>query len=253
MTRQFLERSLRRAVDPTAGESLDEWRQWFAEFYDDWRCHGRTPDGAFARVDRARLEASLHDRIAGPRGLAQFVRERAAMQFCGPVLLGESVTPIGARQSFPALALPDRVRLVGSEAFAWRSAEALDVLVLTSSGDKKVPDDALSVPMLEPLLVYLALLAGTEEQPNGESSAAWLGEREFRLHVAHEGGIASFSYQAGDISPEQARAYLAERVGELLDGDADAAGDRRLGQRDEQAEQQQRQREPHLAEYTERL
>jgi hypothetical protein len=173
-------------------------------------------------VDQARLEQALHDRIAGRDGLLKFLQGRAEAAFCGPVLLGESSTPIGARRIFPALKLtlgplPAAVRVVGSQAFVWRSDEALDLLVVTTSRSDMVPANALSGHMLDPLLFYLALKAGTETGPDEVSSAAWLEERDFRLHIAHEGGIATFTYLASDISPEQARVYLAELVCDFLD------------------------------------
>jgi exonuclease V gamma subunit len=222
LERQFLQRLVRRAMEEGADEALGAWRRWFGELYEDWTLRGRAPAGAFAQVDQARLEERLEGRIAGPGGLAKFLGKRTAAQPCGRVLIGESVAPIGARRTFPALkivlsSLPHGVRLVGSQAFAWRSDDALDLLVLSTSGKGKVPDDSLSRPMLEPLLFYLALKAGTEPGPEGESSAQWLGEREFRLHVAHDEGIASFSYLPGDVSPDEARSYLAELVRDFLD------------------------------------
>jgi hypothetical protein len=109
------------------------------------------------------------------------------------------------------------VRVAGSQAFVWYSADVLDVLILGSGDRRKVPANALSVPMLEPLLFYLALKAGTEPGSDGQSSSAWLGKRAFRLHIAHEEGITDFSYHPADVSAEQARDYLAELVCSFLD------------------------------------
>ena len=60
--------------------------------------HGRVPDGAFGQVDRKRFEQILAKRIEGPGGLADFLRQRQGIPFCGPLLLGEGLTPVGACQ-----------------------------------------------------------------------------------------------------------------------------------------------------------
>jgi exodeoxyribonuclease V gamma subunit len=226
LTQRFLQRFVRGSIEHGADAALRVWRDWFSQLYEDGRLRGRAPDGAFAQVDRARIEESLRDRIEGPRGLAPFLQERAGLSACGPVLLGESSLPIGARSTFPALALapaqgasvslPASVRLVGSQAFVWRTPEALELLVPTPS-KKKITAGTLSSAVLEPLLFYLALKAGTEPGLEGESSADWLGQREFHLHMAREGDIVRFCYRPDDISSERAREYLAELVRDLLD------------------------------------
>jgi hypothetical protein len=149
----------------------------------------------------------LRGRVEGPGGLADFLREREGAEFCGPILLGESPTPVGARVRFPALELPGPTRLVGTQPLVWRGAHAVDVLVLTSRSARKMPDDRLSAPLLEPALFHLALRAAGD----------WLGERAFRVHVGHEEGIASFTYLRGDAPPDEARAYLAALAADFLD------------------------------------
>jgi exodeoxyribonuclease V gamma subunit len=222
LARRFLQRFIRRAVEHDVDQALAQWPRWFEDLYEDWRLRGRAPDGAFARVDSSRFMESLRARIEGPGGLARFLKEHAAATFCAPVLIGESPTPIGARQSFPAVSLaptgtaPGTVRLLGSQPFLWRSQSALELLVLTQSKSTKVPGDSLSVPMLEPLLFYLALRAGTEPNASGESSAQWLKSREFRLHLARPDGITTFTYLSTDFSQEQARNYLTELAQEFL-------------------------------------
>jgi exodeoxyribonuclease V gamma subunit len=217
LMRRFLERFVRRAVRESAEKALGQWRQWFAELYEDCRLRGRTPDGPFAVVDRTRLEESLHDYLVGTAGLARFIKERAGADLCGPIVLGESMTPIGARQAFPALQLAEGLRLVGSHTFAWHSKEALDFLVITTKTKDRIPEKGLSTVMLQPLLFYLALRAGTESGSQGKPSAAWLGKREFRLHLTRANGIVSFSYLAQDFSQHQAATYLASLVRDLLD------------------------------------
>jgi exonuclease V gamma subunit len=210
----FLRRFIARALASTVEQALQEWRQSFAGLYEEWRLRGRVPDGAFAEVDRTRIEDSLHTRLMGADSIARFVAERAAAEFCGPVLMGESATPIGARQRFPALRLPlsetaepREARLVGHQPLVWRSEQALDVLVLTN---RSARSDQLSVPMFEPLLFFLALKADA-------ASAAWLADRTFRLHLAPSDGIVSFTYEPSDISAAEAHAYLTRLARDFLD------------------------------------
>ena len=60
------------------------------------------------------------------------------------------------------------IRVVGAAPFAWFSKDTFEVLVVTTS--KKVDARELCLPMLEPLLFYLALLANPE--PNAKAIAA---------------------------------------------------------------------------------
>jgi exonuclease V gamma subunit len=204
---RFLRRFIREAQESSPEQALEDWRQQFGELYNEWRLRGRMPDGAFADVDRNRIETGLHERITGADGIAHFLEERRTALFCGPVLLGESVTPIGARTRLPALQL-EAARVVGHQPCVWQSHDALDVLVLTNRDSRKILPDQLSVPMFEPLLFFLALKA---------DSAPLLGEREFHLHLALVDGIATVTYRADDITSDEARAYLTELVRDLLD------------------------------------
>jgi exodeoxyribonuclease V gamma subunit len=208
----FVARSIARSVD----DALADWRQRFADLYAEWRLRCRMPEGAFAEVDQARFERSLEERILGSQGLAEFLRSRQSMKFCGPVLLGESLTPVGARLRLPALQLvlpgdqtstPAEARLIGTLPLVWRAGDTLDALVLTDSAE--VNDKALHRLMLEPLLFFLALRAG------GDETTRWL--QSFELHIAHKEGIAGFAYGPEDITPDEARAYLTELVREFLD------------------------------------
>jgi hypothetical protein len=205
-----------RAVKTTVAEALQGWPARFAALYEQWRLRGRVPDGAFADVDRARFEQLLRAQIDGPGGLAEFVEARRHDECCGPLLLGESVIPVGARQRFPALklVLPQDVRIVGTFPLAWRSAAAFDILVL-SSFSSGVSGKEVCKPLLEPFLFYLALKAGTETV-DGLSSAQWLGNRKFSIHIAAKEGITTFVYTAEDISQEDARGYLTTLVGDFL-------------------------------------
>jgi len=207
--------------------ALADWRPRFALLHDEWRLRGRVPEGAFADVDRGRLEQQIQERIEGPGGLADFVRARQEATFAGPVLLGESTTPVGARTRFAALTLPlagaesnglaQSVRLVGTMPLVWYSDDAVDVLVLTNRTARRVSAKHLSVPVLEPLLFYLALLAGPERRPDTVAATEWLGERSFRVHATHRDGMVSFTYHPQDVSPAEARSYLTLLMKEFLD------------------------------------
>jgi exodeoxyribonuclease V gamma subunit len=232
-----LRRFVSRAIDDSVDAALQDWRPRFAALHDEWRLRGRVPEGAFAAVDRGRFEDQLEERIEAEGGLAEFLRQRWNTVFCGPVLLGESATPVGARTRFPALTLPltgdaGTARLVGSLPLVWHGVDAIDVLVLTNRSSARVPAHALSNPFLEPLLFFLALRASGEprsvssrlRQPGanasrlaGEGLASWLEKRQFRIHVMHREGMVSFSYRPQDVSAKEARAYLTELVMDYLD------------------------------------
>jgi len=274
-----LEQFVARAIEHGVVDALADWRQRFANLYAEWRLRGKTPEGAFAEVDQTHFEQLLEKRILGEQGLADFLHRRAGMKFCGPVVLGESFTPVGARLRLPALeialspvekqcSLPATVRLVGMLPLVWQSSEGFEALIITNAAKDKVPADNLSKPLLEPLLFFFALMASAERQggeqlmlsplprfggeglgargPNdprprpltpdpsprstgarGEQSLPlaqgdsagpreWLTPASFRLHVAQEEGITSFTYRAEDITPDQARIYLTGLVEDFL-------------------------------------
>jgi hypothetical protein len=223
-SRQVIAEALRRFIQRALGESLEtalaDWRPRFAQLHEEWRWRGRVPEGAFADVDRSRFEERLQERIEEPGGLADFVRDRHGAKFIGPVLLGESPTPLGARTRFAALSLPvgdNAVRLVGAMPLVWHSADALDVLVLTN---RKVPPHQLSVPLLDPVLFYLALRASNDEPGTSKKELrprSWLGKRVFRVHIAHREGLVSFHYHPEDVTPAEARDYLKLLAEDFLD------------------------------------
>jgi exonuclease V gamma subunit len=205
-------------VHESVDRALESWPHQFESLYDDWRLRGRLPDGPYAEVDRGRLESILRPRIVDDLG--EFLRHRETAAFCGPVLVGESTTPVGARQRFPALKLAlgsVEARLVGAQHYAWRSQDSLDFLTITNSAGKKVPRDALSVPLVESLLFYLVLLLGDEPGSDRVASRDWVSERKVEFHIAHQDGMASFVCHPGAATPKEARAYLAMLLSEFLD------------------------------------
>ncbi len=141
------------------------------------------------------------------------------MMTCGPALLGESVTPVGAKMRFPALRLPaadgTEIRVVGSTPFAWFNRSRFEVLIITASS--KIDVRELCLPMLEPLLLYLALLANPE--PNAKAVAArdWLSRRHFFVHVAGPDGVHASMHPMGLIKADEARGYLVQLTRNFLD------------------------------------
>jgi hypothetical protein len=212
----FLKRFVARAVSGTVEEAPADWRPHLTALHEEWGLRSRVPEGAFAVADLARLEIRLRDRIDG---LAELLGSLGGAAFCGPVLLGESVTPVGARQRFPAVTVPlkgrSEVRLGGTLPLVWRSKEVIDVLVLTNSSKRRVPAEHLSVPLLEPVLFFLALKA--VQGPDASAARDWLGKRTFRVHIAHADGIVDFTYRSGDVNAREARSYLAELAADFLD------------------------------------
>ena len=212
-------------------EALVEWPQRFEQVYEQRRQRGLAPEGSYAEVDSERLEIMLRKRIHGEgkmEGLGaileRFAFEEAAC--CGPIQIGQSSTPLGARQRFPALrlSLPSHpsgttgkdasgtacreVLLSGHTPFAWIGPNTLEIPVLTYKTSRtKVNPAQLTHYVFEPVLFYLALQAA-------EESCAWLNERPLKLHVVHDDGYTTYVY-AG-ISSAQAREYLTALAADVL-------------------------------------
>jgi hypothetical protein len=218
--KRFIAASLATSVE-TAHKN---WRQQFRQLYEEWRLRGRTPDGAFGQVNRARFEQQLQETLEGPTGLVAFLQARNDAAFCGPVLLGESSMPIKPRCRLPSLTLATgnsesmpscQVSLTGALPLVWRSPIAIDVLVLTNKKEDKVPPDQLSAPLLEPALFYLALRS--DPQPGHSARREWIGDRIFRIHVTHKAGTHCISFLPEDCTPDEAGNYLLALASDLLD------------------------------------
>jgi exonuclease V gamma subunit len=225
LVRQALHQLVRRAAAGDVPRAFQEWPDRFRAAYADGRLRSRVPEDAFGELDEAMLRRELHERIHGRGALEPFLRARADMMFCGPALLGESVAPVGAKMRFPALRLRPghelpagagpEVRVVGTTPLAWLSRDTFEVLVITTSS--KVDGRDLCLPMIEPTLFFLALLANPE--PNGKAIASrdWLGRRHFFLHLAHPEGILTWTHPIGLFSPDEATRYLAGLAQDFLD------------------------------------
>jgi hypothetical protein len=206
-------------------EALAAWPAHFGQTYADARLCSRVPEEAFGEIDEAALLSDLRERINGQGQIETFLREHAGMAFCGPVLLGESLTPLGAKLRFPALRLRpghelpadarQEIRLAGSTPFAWQARGRFEILIVTNISE--IDGRTVCEPMFEPMLLYLALLAGSEPNAEGIISQSWLAGREFVLHVGHRSGIQKWTYPPGDITAAQALHYLVDLTRDFLD------------------------------------
>jgi exodeoxyribonuclease V gamma subunit len=223
---QLIKTALKRfiAVSRNAGLARAKlgWREQFKELYEEWRLRGQTPDGAFGIVNRVGFEQQLQDILEGRRGLMRFLEARTGADFIGPFLIGQSSRPVKPRCRLPALQLevgnlssPCLVSLTGSHPLVWQNADAVDVLVLTNKKEDKVPSDHLSVHLLEPALLYLALRSNSKGSEG--VLRKWIGEREFRVHLLHKQGINSVTFHPDDYSPDEAGDYLSILASDLLD------------------------------------
>ncbi len=225
LARQTIQHLVRAAAKGDIDQALSAWPDRFARVYADARLCSRVPEEAFGEIDQAALLSDLRERINGQGGIEGFLREHAGMTCCGPVLLGESLTPLGAKLRFPALRLrPDHelpadatqeIRIVGSTPFAWEGRKSFEILIVTNI--KEIDGRSLSDAMFEPMLLYLALLAGNEPNADGIISQSWLAGREFVLNIAHRGGIQRWTYPAGDITAAEALRYLVDLTRDFLD------------------------------------
>lgn len=219
---ELVSRTLQQVILDSAKSGADAavagWRDRFEQIYADARACSRAPEAAFGDIDQSALTAHLAERIHGEGGLESFLRERANCTFCAPVLLGSSMTPLGARLRFPALHLQlgaDRhVRIMGSTALSWHSPSSFEILIL--SNYNKIRGDKIELAMLEPFLLYVSLLANDQPNADGIASQNWLAQRSFLLHVAHPGGMQTWSYPAGDVSRAEAAEYVNALVRDFL-------------------------------------
>jgi exodeoxyribonuclease V gamma subunit len=219
LVRQTLSALLRRAMAGESAKALEEWPDRFRAAFADGRLRSRVPEDAFGDIDEAGLRRELTERIHGRGGLEPFLRARSAMTTCGPALLGQSVTPVGAKMRFPALQLPradgPETRIVGSTPFAWFNRDTFEVLVITTAA--KINANDLGAPMLEPLLLYLALLANPDPNVKRIAAKDWLSRRHFLLHVACPDGIQTWTHPIGLIAPDEALRYMEELTRDFLD------------------------------------
>jgi exodeoxyribonuclease V gamma subunit len=225
LVRQTIQQLVLSTAQTGVQQAVAGWQDRFINTYADGRLCSRVPDDAFGAIDQAALLSDLQERIHGQGQIETFLREQAGQTFCGPVLLGESLTPLGAKMRFPALTLraghelpadaPHEVRLLGSMPFAWHSPGRFEILIVTNS--KQIDGKEIHPSMIEPALFHLALLASAEPNADGMAAQRWLAQREFRLHVSHQAGIQTWTYPANSITTAEALSYLASLTRDLLD------------------------------------
>lgn len=223
LIRQVLHSFVLQATRQSVEQALADWPRRFEQLYRDEGLRCQVPDDAFGAVDQAVLHADLQARIDD--SLAEFMRGRNPGAFCGPVLLGESLTPLGARVRFPALnfslarPLPayasGQARLSGFSTLAWHDDEGFDLLILTGKAD--LDPELLSPYLFEPVLLYLAILAGADVGTPGVCGRDWLGGCDLNVYVSCRNELHSFSYEASALTPALAEAYLAHLVTDFLD------------------------------------
>ena len=129
--RKTIEQLVLSAAEKACSKPLDTWQERFADSYADSRLRSAVPEEAFGEIDSAAIVRDLQERIHGGGQIEAFLREHADRTFCGPVLIGESLTPLGAKLRFPALCLrpghelpadaPLDIRLAGWTPFAWHT------------------------------------------------------------------------------------------------------------------------------------
>ncbi len=221
LIRQTIQRIILSAAQTNVDAALADWQERFANAYAEARLRSRAPEAAFGAIDQTALVRDLQERIHGQGQIEAFLREHAGSAFCGPVLLGEALTPLGARLRFPALALKlsdtRQARLVGWTHLAWQTPQRFEILILSNSG--KIDGDKINLPMLEPALLHLALLASNDPNDDGIIAQSWLAKRDVLLHVAHPSGIQTWTYPAGSITSAEAANYLVELTRDFLQPD----------------------------------
>src|SRR4029078_5750700 len=98
LTKQVMQAFVLDSVTRSVHQAMKAWPEHFQRHYQEERLRCRVPEDAFGDCDQDYLCSELKQRIDD--GLATFLRDRKPEDFCGPVLLGESLTPIGARKRF---------------------------------------------------------------------------------------------------------------------------------------------------------
>jgi exonuclease V gamma subunit len=224
LIRESLQQLVSAAAKENVEQALASWQERFTQAHADARLRSRVPEDAFGEIDQASIRGELHERIHGQGGLEAFLREHADMSFCGPVLLGNSTAPLGARWRFPALRLrpghelPDaaqEIRITGWTVNAWFAPDRFDVLILTNSS-KTTDGRKIVLPMIEPALLHMAMIANATPNAGG-SAQSMVAHREFRLHVAHVKGIQTWTYPVNSITPDEALHYFVELTRDFLD------------------------------------
>jgi len=202
-------------------QALREWPVRFQQFYEEESRRCRVPEQGFGDADQAHLRETLQETINTLR--EKFFVKISPGVFYGPLLLGESPTPIGARRRFPPLMLPlarsipqrpfTQIRLSSTMPLVWADDKNFDIIVLTTKKELEKPG-ILNDLLFEPVLFYLALLANSAAFPGEISSRNWLKSKEFHVHIANKETLNTYRY---DFTEGEALTYLAELAADFLD------------------------------------
>lgn len=216
----ILSRLLERIVHEHAAGSEggeERWTEALSRLYEDYRLRGKTPAGAFGAVDCDSLRRQFLGQAQGEHGLQAFLAERPPDSFQGPILLGASQTPIGARLRFAPLELRWRegdverqARVAGHFQYAWAAPGRLDLLCYTWK-KYRLATNRLKKQALDPVLFCLTLLAHQDA-----AAQALVRDAAWHIHLVTGDGICRFVYPAGAISADEARAYLQRLAADCL-------------------------------------
>jgi len=190
------------------------------QVYEAYRRTGRTPEGAFAEIDRFSLEDQVRRHLEVLTPVVEAMR--SARRLFRAVVFGEPYGDVPATEGGPAVsrlpALPMTVRtpeadgslftrraeLHGLWPWVWQDREdAWHALVLSGSARApRLPEKTV----LEAVLCYLTALAGKAE---GERP----GPAGVTLHVAYREQRRTMAYA---LDPAAAGTYLQELVSDYL-------------------------------------
>ena len=98
LIRQMLNWVVQRSLQVGVEQTMSEWRQALPFTLSGMVVAGLVPEEAFGEVDQDILQRELQERI---NVLARFLNPRQHVPYCGPLLLGESVVPLGAASTSP--------------------------------------------------------------------------------------------------------------------------------------------------------
>lgn len=219
---------IRKHAEGTLPADSAAWAEWIDPLHEDLRLRCKAPSGPFGEVDRRRLRTEFLNRVEGEQGLERFLADRSPEAFRGPVLLGETYAPIGARTHFPPLKLrvpgPDGVeidvRITGHWDLVWAEpGKSVDLLLLSYIKKPEKPDH-LRRQMIDPLLFCLALLAQGESERTGERACDWMEGASWTLHLLTGKGIIPYTFEPGLIGRDEAVAYLQNLVRDYLTSQA---------------------------------
>ncbi|MFO7557177.1 MAG: exodeoxyribonuclease V subunit gamma [Desulfobacterales bacterium] len=188
--------------------------------YDQYRRKSRTPEGAFAEMDRnelrghvCRIVETLNpvlDQMQSARKLyrAVFIGEQTGEPIPSGINLGlkrfEPLSMTVQTVSHTSEDVTCDVELHGQLPWVWQDAESRwHALVLTGSRRKpKEPDKYV----FEPVIFYLLCLSG-------ENSCRWIGTSGITFHIVYRERLVEWTY---NFDQETARMYLNDLVSDYL-------------------------------------